>query len=174
MKTTQNNDFEKWFFLLVNNYREKVIRFISHFVNDRLSCEELVSDVFITIWLHREILSDINTLDNYLFVIAKNKALNHLRNKKDVAVDLDAIHTDAFCFTETTPESAYISKETVEELNKAINELPTRTKLAFFLVREQKKSYKEAADIMSVSVKTIEKQVASAVEKLKEKLKYCK
>jgi RNA polymerase sigma-70 factor (ECF subfamily) len=174
MKTSQNNDLEEWFRLLVNSYREKVIRFISHFVNDRLLCEEIASDVFVTIWLHRNALQNIDNLDSYLFIIAKNKALNHLRSENNATIDLDSVHADAFCFTETTPESVYISNETVRELNKAVNELPTRTKLAFLLIREHKKSYKEAADIMSVSVKTIEKQVASAVEKLKEKLKYRK
>jgi RNA polymerase sigma-70 factor (ECF subfamily) len=143
-------------------------------VNDRFACEEIASDVFVTVWLHRDALLEICNLDNYLFIIARNKALNHLRSQNLTMVDLDSISADAFCFTDTTPESVYISKETAAELNQAINELPTRTKLAFLLIREHKKSYREAAEIMAVSIKTIEKQVASAVEKLKEKLKFRK
>jgi len=77
---------------------------------------------------------------------------------------------DAFHNTNTTPESIYISQEEVEKLNAAINELPQKTKMAFQLVRENKLKYKDAAEILGVSIKTIEKQVAAAVAKLKEKL----
>jgi len=167
-----NNDFDRWFRLFVNGYRNKVIRFVSLFVNDRLLCEELASDVFVSIWQNRDSIPDIDNIDNYLFTVAKNKALNHLRSGKGTTVDLDALDTDAFCFTETTPESIYISKETAEELNRAINELPFRTRMAFMLVREQKKTYSEAAAILAVSVKTVEKQVAAAVAKLRERLKH--
>ena len=96
--------------------------------------------------------------------------MNHLRNRKIDLVDLDTFQVDAFKNTETTPESIYITHETVEALNSAINELPQKTKLAFHLVREDKMKYKEAAVVLGVSIKTIEKQVASAVAKLKEKL----
>ncbi|MDR2626521.1 MAG: sigma-70 family RNA polymerase sigma factor [Dysgonamonadaceae bacterium] len=169
-----NKDSEQIFRLLVSNYRDKVIRFISLFVQDDCACEELASDVFISLWSQWEKITEISRIDNYIFVIAKNKALNYLRKEQRETVDMDSLHIDSFYCTETTPESIYISKETAAALNKAINELPHRTKLAFLLVRENKKTYKEAAEILGVSVKTIEKQVASAVEKLRERLKQWK
>jgi RNA polymerase sigma-70 factor (ECF subfamily) len=171
MHFEQNENIEVIFRLLVNKYRDKVIRFISLFVNDKLSCEELASDVFVSLWLHRETLSGIADFDNYFFVTAKNKALDFLRKNHEENLDVDNLPLDFFHFTETTPESIYISKETIQELNDAINALPNRTKLAFHLVRERKMTYKEAAGILSVSIKTIEKQVATAVEKLKNHLK---
>ncbi|MDR1813263.1 MAG: RNA polymerase sigma-70 factor [Tannerella sp.] len=166
------NDFDRWFRLFVNGYRDKVTRFVSLFVNDRMTCEEVASDVFVSVWQHRDEIPEIEHIDNYLFIIAKNKALNRLRLEKHVNIDIDDIDADAFCFTDTTPESIYISKEIAEELNRAINELPSRTRMAFMLVREQKKTYNEAAEILSVSPKTIEKQVTSATTKLREKLKH--
>ena len=165
-------DFEQWFRRLVNDYQNKVIRFISLFVNDKMSCEELSSDVFISLWKNRARLPEIADLDSYIFIVARNKALNYLRKEQQKNVDIDSFNIDVFHFTETTPESIYISKETVQTLNAAINELPQRTKMAFVLVREQNKTYKEVAEIMSVSVKTIEKQIASAVQKLKERLSH--
>lgn len=161
---------ERAFRMIVNAYQEKVIRFISLFVSNRLECEELASDVFVSLWKNKENLSDVSDLDNYIFIIAKNKALNHLRKGKTELVDLDILHVDAFHNTDTTPESIYISQEEVEKLNAAINELPQKTKMAFQLVRENKMKYKDAADILGVSIKTIEKQVAAAVTKLRERL----
>lgn len=161
---------ERAFRMIVNAYQDKVFRFISLFVSSSLECEELASDVFISLWNNRENLTNISDLDNYIFIIAKNKALNHLRKGKAELIDLDSFQVDAFHNTDTTPESIYISREEVEKLNAAINELPQKTKMAFHLVRENKMKYKDAADILGVSIKTIEKQVAAAVAKLKEKL----
>jgi RNA polymerase sigma-70 factor (ECF subfamily) len=165
-----NKRSEQIFRLLVNNYRDKVIRFISLFVQDDCACEELASDVFISLWSNWQKIPEIAHIDNYIFIIAKNKALNHLRKEQKESVDIDSMITDSFHHTETTPESIYISKEIAAELNRAVNDLPQKTKLAFLLVRENKKTYKEAAEILGVSVKTIEKQVACAVERLKERL----
>lgn len=165
-----NNRSERLFRFLVDEYKEKVIRFISLFVQDDLECEELASDVFLTLWINWEKIAEISNIDNYIFIVAKNKALNHLRTKNKIAIDIDSIRIDLFHNTHTTPESIYISEELISALNAAINELPQKTKSAFLLVRENKKSYKEAAEILGVSVGTVEKQVAKAVEKLKEKL----
>jgi RNA polymerase sigma-70 factor (family 1) len=162
---------ERAFRMIVNAYQDKVIRFISLFVSSRLECEELASDVFISLWKNKENLADISDLDNYIFIVAKNKALNHLRKGKAELIDLDTYQVDVFHNTETTPESIYISQEEVEKLNAAINELPQKTKMAFTLVRENKMKYKDAAEILGVSIKTIEKQVAAAVAKLKERLR---
>ncbi|MDX9748248.1 MAG: sigma-70 family RNA polymerase sigma factor [Paludibacter sp.] len=159
------------FRLIVRSYQEKVFRFISLFVGSKSECEELASDVFITLWNQRESLHEIENLDNYIFIVARNKALNHLRKSLQPTIDLDELNVDVFHNTTTNPESIYISQETVEELNSAINELPQKTRMAFILVRENKMKYKDAADILGVSVKTLEKQVASAIEKLKNKLR---
>ncbi|MGB4415679.1 MAG: sigma-70 family RNA polymerase sigma factor [Paludibacter sp.] len=161
---------ERAFRIIVHTYQDKVIRFISLFVSNSQECEELASDVFVSLWSNRHKLSDMEDLDSYIFVMAKNRALNHLRKGKAELIDLDSFQIDAFHNTETTPESIYISQEEVEILNAAINELPQKTKLAFHLVREDKMKYKEAAEILGVSIKTIEKQVASAVSKLRERL----
>lgn len=166
--TSENS--ERAFRVLVRAYEDKVIRFLSLFIQNNQECEELASDVFVSLWTNRRKLADIEDLDSYIFITAKNKALNHLRSEKIELVDLEASYVDAFHNTETTPESIYITQETVEKLNSAINELPQKTKLAFYLVREDKMKYKEAAEVLGVSIKTIEKQVASAVAKLKERL----
>lgn len=163
-------DPERAFRLLIHAYQDKVFRFISLFINNEQECEELASDVFLSLWNNRERLAEVENLDSYIFIVAKNKALNHLRKEKPQLIDLDKVHLDFFHNTETTPESIFIDQETVDELNAVINQLPHKTKLAFHLVREDKLKYKDAADILGVSIKTIEKQVASAVAKLKEKL----
>lgn len=158
------------FELMVKLYQEKVFRFIALYVSNRQDCEELVSDVFLSLWNIRHKINQIENPDSYIFTTAKNKALNYLKRAKAVFSDLEDIPIDLFHHTTTTPESIYINNETIDALNDVINELPAKTKLAFLLIREDKMRYKDAATVLGVTPKTIEKQVASAVAKLKEKL----
>ena len=87
---------EQAFRLIVRNYQNKVIRFIALFVQDFQVCEELASDVFLSLWNHRQQLSEVENLDSYIFIMAKNKALNHLRKRKVDLVDLDSFQVDVF------------------------------------------------------------------------------
>lgn len=166
----RSND-EHSFRIFVNTYQEKIFRLISLFVKDEQECEELVSDVFVSLWTKREQLKEVDDIESYIFIIAKNKALNFLRKKRLELTDIDNIPIEIFHHTDTTPESIYIDREAVASLNQIIESLPNKTKMAFMLVRENGMKYKDAAAILGVSVKTLEKQVASAVAKLKEALK---
>jgi len=161
---------EQAFRSIVHAYQDKVIRFISLYVKNYQECEELASDVFLSLWTNRDKIDEIANLENYIFIIARNKALNYLRKHKVETIDFESFSIDAFQNTETTPESIFINRELLDTLNSAINELPHKTKLAFHLVREDKMKYKDAAKVLGVSIRTIEKQVASAVAKLKERL----
>ena len=77
---------------------------------------------------------------------------------------------DLFFQTDTTPEEDFISKETVNSLNNAINSLPDKCKMAFKLVREDKMKYKDAAQVLDISVKTLEAHITTAVKKIREAL----
>ncbi len=136
------------------------------YVNSPQIAEELLSDVFFALWENRKQLLDISNFDAYIYRIAKFKVLNYLRDNKSLTIDLDEIPIDLFAFTETTPEDDYISEELIHALNEAIEQLPTKSKLAFKLIREDGMKYKDAADHLGVSVKTLEAQLTYAVKKI--------
>ena len=73
--------------------------------------------------------------------------------------------------TSTTPEDDCISAETVREINRAIESLPPKCKLAFKLVREDRMSHREAAETLYISVKTLEVHLGHAVQKIREALR---
>lgn len=163
-------EYEYWFKFILNSYWEKVVHFISLFVYDTCDCEDLTVDVFITLWEKRKEKKKIKNIENYLFILARNKSLNHLRKAKRKCLDTDINNIDFLYCTKFNPESQFITNETLKILDQAIEKLPHKTKLAFYLVRVNKMKYKDAAEVLGVSVKTIEKQVASAVSKLKDLL----
>ena len=136
------------------------------YVKSSQIAEELVSDVFFALWENRKQLVEITNFDAYIYRIAKFRVLKYLRDNKTLTVDLDEVPIELFAFTETTPEDDYISRELIEALNEAIEQLPTKSKLAFKLVREDGMKYKDAAEHLGISVKTLEAQLTYAMKKI--------
>ena len=136
------------------------------YVKSSQIAEELVSDVFFALWENRKQLVEITNFDAYIYRIAKFRVLKYLRDNKTLTVDLDEVPIELFAFTETTPEDDYISRELIDTLNEAIEQLPTKSKLAFKLVREDGMKYKDAAEHLGISVKTLEAQLTYAMKKI--------
>lgn len=159
-------DSEPAFKSLYVTYYDRIMRYLVMYVKSPQIAEELVSDVFFALWENRKQLMDINNFDAYIYRIAKFRVLNYLRDNKSLTVDLDEVQIDLFAFTETTPEDDCISRELIDAVNKAIEQLPTKSKLAFKLVREDGMKYKDAAEHLGISVKTLEAQLTFAMKKI--------
>ncbi|MDR2627718.1 MAG: sigma-70 family RNA polymerase sigma factor [Dysgonamonadaceae bacterium] len=156
---------------LYQAYSDRLMRYIHLYVNSYQDAEELVSDVFITIWENRKEINTIHDFDAYIYRIAKFRALNHLRINHPELVDLDNIPIDLFARTETTPEDDFISREQIEEANRAIEQLPPKTKIAFKLIREDGLRYKDAALHLGISIKTLEAHLTAAVKAIMKTIK---
>ena len=125
-----------------------------------------MNDVFLNIWQKRDTLDSIQNIHLYLYVSVKNASLNYLRrNSLAVPVSVDDLHADHFQIT-ADPESTLISRELQEQVSAAIEQLPTRCKLIFKLVKQDGLSYKEVADILGISTKTVDSQLCLALKKL--------
>ncbi len=128
--------------------------------------EEVVSDVFIAIWEKRSRLATIEAPLVYLYQAVKNKALNSIhRQKRQQALDtgewlvpLSSVYFD--------PERLMMTEEMIQQIRNAIESLPTRCKLIFKLVKEDGLKYKEVAELLQISVKTVEAQMAIAMRRL--------
>lgn len=159
-------DSEPAFKSLYTSYSDRIMRYLVMYVKSPQIAEELVSDVFFALWENRKQLPEVNNFDAYIYRIAKFRVLNYLRDNKYQTLDLDEVPIDLFAFTETTPEDDYISRELIDAVNEAIEQLPAKSKLAFKLVREDGMKYKDAAEHLGISVKTLEAQLTYAMKKI--------
>ena len=157
--------------LLYLSYYKRILRLIHLYVKSEEISREIVSDVFMSIWENRNGLLLIDNFDSYIYKIAKYKSFNHLRSNKINTINIEDISIELFAKTQTTPEDNYISDETISQINKAIEELPPKCQLAFKLIREDNLKYKDAAQILGVSVKTIENHLTLAIKKIRSRLK---
>ena len=154
---------------------DSLFHFSYSFVKSKQVAEELVSDVFIKLW---QIRSQLNTIDNlkpYLFGITKNFSLSYLaKASKNLSIqldDMDLNETDIESVIEfKNPEDLYISKETIKNVMKAIQDLPPQCQIIFSLVKVEGLRYKEVARLLDISVFTVRNQVAIATKKIEEAL----
>ena len=105
---------------LHKHYYEKLYCFVNSKVNSKESAEEIVNDVFITIWQRRSRLEHVLKPEIYLFVCAKNRALRHLRSKSIIAVEqLDALQNFA-TGPDKNPVNILLSVEMIHRIKKAV------------------------------------------------------
>jgi RNA polymerase sigma-70 factor (ECF subfamily) len=151
-------------------YFHKVYQFTGYFIKSDKICEEIVSDVFLTLWITREKLIEIENLDAFIYTITKNKAYNYL-NK--IARDPD--FTSDFPIDITgdidSPEDIVLTEELKQVIKSSIDELPERCKLIFLMSREEGLRYQDIAQILSISEKTVNAQIVTALKKLHAVLK---
>lgn len=157
------------FRLFYDRYYLQIYRFASYFVDSSLLIEEIVSDVFCIIWQRREKLSQIDFFERYLYTITKNKAFYYLRNESKITLtELDPL--SAQFADEEDPEYLVVDKELTVSLKEAVDDLPERCRLIFMMAREEGLKYKEIAEILSISEKTVNAQMVLAIKRLTKRL----
>jgi RNA polymerase sigma-70 factor (family 1) len=151
---------------LFESYYNRLFQFALSITHSRESAEEVVSDVFLKIWLKRKSLPEIENKHLYLYVAIKNQSINRLiKEKKNKVFSIDECVVE-FQSIYFNPEQLMITAEMLKRIHHAINELPARCKLIFKLIKEDGLTYKDAAELLSVSPKTVENQMAIALKKI--------
>ncbi|MFT3934475.1 MAG: RNA polymerase sigma-70 factor [Chitinophagaceae bacterium] len=140
--------------------------FCFSFVKSGEASEEIVSDVFIKLWQIRNKLSEIENLKVYLYTIAKNFCLNYIsRYFKNPVLRLDEMDIEPV-ISAGNPEEACISADTIAQIQACIRALPPQCRIIFQLVKEDGMSYREAAEVLNVSILTVRNQVFIATRKI--------
>ena len=167
------------FRLLVDKYQILVFNTCLGFVGNRQSAEDLSQDVFIE--MHRSIskFRGDSRLSTWLYRIAVNKSLNYIRdNKKHMMVR----SIERFFYGEKeekldvedqmfgTPDAPLEQQQHARYLSKAIQSLPENQQIAFNLNKFEDLSYKQIAEVMDVSLSTVESLIHRAKKNLQKRL----
>ncbi|HXB93141.1 MAG TPA: RNA polymerase sigma-70 factor [Puia sp.] len=140
--------------------------FAKSMVKSKESAEEIVSDVFIRIWERRRELQKIDNLKVYLYVSTRNTALNYInQHKRNVTNPIDEFQAE-FTSIYFDPEQLLITADMLALIKRSIEQLPPKCKIIFKLVKEDGLKYREVAEILNLSIKTVENQLAIALQKI--------
>jgi RNA polymerase sigma-70 factor (family 1) len=160
--TSDDKAFETLFYLLNN----KLIRFCVLYVHQREIAEEIVSDTFVKCWINRASLVEVRNPSSYLFVAVKNLSLNYVKKFSSIhLVELD--HTnDVQLINVNDPQKELENKELYFKMDQAIDHLPRQCRIVFRLIKEDEMKYKEVAEILDISPRTVQTQLFRAIKKL--------
>ena len=131
--------------------------------------EEVLEEVFTSLWLNRH-KTDIGNVFTYLYVLTKNKAIDTKRKEERWDhFTLEDVNDHLLCCP-VTPESAIVSKEEINQIYAIIKKLPEKRKNVLMLVKYHGLKNKEVADILGISVKTVDNHLSAAIKDIIEAL----
>ncbi|MFC2139132.1 RNA polymerase sigma-70 factor [Bacteroidota bacterium] len=156
--------FEKLF----RTYCQNLVNFSRRYIRDKQIAENIVQDVFLKIWQNRHTIDSSQSIKSYLFAAVKNESFKHLRHLDVETRSYDKIVK--LVNVEKTPDEVLDEKELQEKVNSALNDLPEKCREIFFMSRFDKLKYAEIAEILDISIKTVETQIGRALKKLRENL----
>jgi RNA polymerase sigma-70 factor (ECF subfamily) len=153
---------------LFKHYYASLARYASSITRDITVGEEIAQEVFLYIWDKKNQIELHTGFKSYIFSSAKNKCLNYLKlelPKHQATTDLDHVQIGNMPLM-GRDETDLLKKK----IQAAIDVLPEKCRNIFVLSRYGGLTYKEIAEELDISVKTVENQMTIALRKLKEQL----
>lgn len=153
---------------LFKKYYTFLVRFSLQIVKKEDAAEDIVQEVFIKLWDKKDTLEGVQNIKAYLFQATKNSSLNWIKSKKNNNDSIDLVEFSHDSGNNIEEQLAF--EETQDKINKALSLLPEKCREVFLLSRNEGKSYKEIADDLSISIKTVENHMGKALKILREEL----
>ena len=147
-------------------FHSRLHHFSTAIVKSPADAEEIVEDIFVKIWANRKDILCIDNLSVYLYVAVKNRSFNLLTQKgRPVHYGLEEMDEGA-ASPSLDPHKLLVSAEMMKRMQLAVGLLPPRCKMIFRMIREDGLQYREVAQILNISVNTIDVQMAIATKRL--------
>jgi len=160
---------EKAFAELFRHFYDRLLHFCIQYVHAREAAEEIVSDVFVKIWNRRTELEKVVNLEVYLFVAVKNHSLNYLEQYSSLRISPINEETGMAELTNSVdPEKRMEWKEILFRMDQEVSRLPDQCRRVFKLIKEEGFKYKDVAEILNISPRTVETQLFRAMKRLNE------
>ena len=154
--------------LLFREHYRYVCHAVYRVLPDWVVVEDLVQDTFYELWKKRDRLSIQTSFKAYLRRAAVNKTLNYLRDHKiKVSEQADELPLASGA---TTTHERLDAEDLQSAIDQAIDALPERCRAVFALSRFEEKSYREIAESLDISIKTVENQMSKALKHLRRAL----
>ena len=160
--------------LLFRRLYPRLFAYANKFLHDHDDSKEVVQDVFLSLWNHRNKLDESKSLDAFLFTSVKNKSVNLLKSKavqNRRAELMVRLYADELSFADISHE-ILLANELQSAFDKALNTLPAECRRVFELSRMEGLRYHEIATKLNISIKTVETQMYRALSKLRLELRH--
>lgn len=164
------NDSKSALAIIYNLYAKNLLEYVAKATKSKLDAEEIVHDIFMTLWENRKILKSDTNLSSYLFSIAYRRRVDYFRKAVNAPVFEDYQN-----FKEKIAEQASATQELeysdfLKLFNSALASLPKRLQSIIKLSRVNGLTNQEIAENLNISKKTISNALSEGLPLLKKKL----
>lgn len=153
---------ERAFQALFDDYKERFYAAAFKLIHSADQTEEVVQEVFVTIWVKRELIALSEKPESYLFTILQNSIYAHFRkivqerrHRLKISGEDEVI--------EDSVEAWLIEKEKRSVLEEVISKLPSQQKIIYQLSKQHGMSREEIAKQLNISPNTVRNHLAAAV-----------
>lgn len=152
-------------------YFPKLSQFVFRYIHSEEIAQDIVQNVFFSVWQNRKNIKAQGKLRSYLYTATRNKALTYLRDQKNRNhIELKDLST--FESPVITPEEMLTFNEFEQAVLEAVQCLPERRRQIFLMNREDALTYKEIAEVLGLSIKTVETQISRSLKSLRKALSH--
>ena len=156
------------FTALYKKYWRQVYNFSRLYLTGKDAAEEVVQEVFIKLWDIRSYVNENENLEGLLFIITRNMIFSNSKknfNETFYKISILAAYDKAYDIEEELQ-----AKDLQIYIERLVNELPPRQKEVFYLSRHEQLSYKEIAERLDITPKTVERHINEALKYLKKNI----
>ncbi|MFD1257985.1 RNA polymerase sigma factor [Mucilaginibacter terrae] len=160
------NGKEEAFTVLYDRYYRPLYLFVFKLIKSAALSEDITQEIFLKLWTNRLQLEKVQSFKAYLFISARNHAINCLTRgfkTESASSEILAAYFDQYNST----EDHLLSKEYLAFLNHQLSLLPDRTRQIFYMCREEGKSYEEAATAMGISRNAVKNHMVHSMKVLR-------
>lgn len=153
-------------------YARRLLHFARLITRSHELSEEVVEDVFVKLWTQRQKIMNVENLAVYLYVAVKNTALNAISHKarQFIHASFDDLGVEIDLSSQADPHNLLVTSELLQRMQQVVNALPARCRMIFKLVREDGLRHREVAEVLNISINTVDTQMAIAIKKICEAL----
>ena len=158
------------FEVLFYKYRNKIKGFATKFVPTQIDPDEIVQEVFVKIWLKKEYIDPGKNFQSYLFSVAKNLILDHLKSAVNRKLYFVEEYFQQDLISEEDAEVQFPA-DTEEQILSLIQQIPERRREIFCLSRFDGLSYKQIAERLNITENTVDSQIRNSLTFLRKEFR---
>jgi RNA polymerase sigma-70 factor (ECF subfamily) len=157
------------FFLLFTSYYKDLVLFGGNFLPDKAACEDIVQSIFLHVWKSRKTLVIESSLKSYLLKSVRNRCMNEIR-RRQVVCEYNTYVLSSQAEHDLDTENYTLYSDLQKQIRQMLEQLPETFRTTFELNRFEGLKYREIAQKLAVSERTVEVHINEAISLLKKYL----
>ena len=149
--------------------KNKLFRLALRITLNREEAEDVVQDTLIKVWNARDRWLELDSIEAYSLTIARNLSLDRIKKLENQNDSLEEQNTERLDENTSTPSERMIQKDKLDIVRNIIDELPEKQRSCLQLRDIEGKSYKEIADILSITEDQVKVNIFRARQTVKQR-----